>query len=192
MQNQSENKNQSPMSDKKQKSNYIGLAATNELVSALLAGACQRDADLRAMAETDPKKVFSFEGVTLDDKVTVRSVQNTADTVHIVVPCYESYDKIFGSLSDQQLAAISGGDAIVATIIGTIALCVGTLGGIVLGGGALASAAGYVGCLVVGAVTIGLATWAVGAAVGVGIAAGLGAFDSDNSDVSVGLVQSGP
>ncbi len=174
-----------------QKLSSIGLPAVNELVASVVAAAYQRDADLRTTLQTDPKKVFSDMGITMREEITMRSVVNTADTVHVVLPCYDSFDEVFASLTDRQLKSIAGGD-IIGGAIACIGLVLGTIGGVVLGGGSLAAAAGYVGCITVGAIVVGIATSTTMAAVGVGIAAGLGAFDGGGgSDSSVNISLAG-
>ena len=126
------------MSDQQQ------IPAMNEVVAALLAGTCAGDQDFRAELQKDAKKTFTDRGVPLADGIAVRLVQNTADTVHVALPCYESFDQSFSDLTDEQLRAISGGEIIVTIIfaIGGALTAIGTAVG--AGASALAVGAGVV------------------------------------------------
>ena len=67
-------------------------------------------------AALDAGKTFTDRGASLADEVDVRLAQNTADTVHVVLPCYASFDTSYSDLTDEQLQAISGGEIIVTIL----------------------------------------------------------------------------
>lgn len=151
--------------------NQSQIPAINELVAALLADTCRRDENFRAEFCKDAKKTFADRGASLADEIDVRLVQNTADTVNVVLPCYENFDEAFSNLTDEQLRAISGGEIFVtlAFAIGGALTAIGTAVG-VGGAGALTT-----GALVVGAVAAGAgAVGAAAATAGVGGAAATG------------------
>lgn len=141
------------------------IPAVNEVVAAFLADTCRRDENFRARLREDARKTFADKGVLPADEGAVRLVQNTADTVHVVLPCYDGFDKSFSDLTDEQLQAISGGGIIITILFAT--------------GGALAAVGGAVGAgasaLAVGAAVVGAGAVAATAAVaGVAAAAATG------------------
>ena len=152
------------MPDQQPKSTTIQIPAMNEVVAALLADTCRRDENFRAELQKDARKTFADRGVLLADGMNVRLVQNTADTVHVALPCYDSFDKSFSDLTDEQLQAISGGEIIITIIfaIGGALTAVGTAVG--AGASALAVGGAVVGTVAAGAVAAGAVAAGVGGA----------------------------
>lgn len=72
------------------------------------------DEAFKAELLSDPMKVFKENGIELTDGIEVRMVENTAETVHFILPPEPS-----GELSDDQLQGAAGG-----------ALCVGCAAGL--------------------------------------------------------------
>ncbi len=91
------------------------LPATNEIVSALLAGKYAGDKSLLKTVKANPQKALNGHGMP----ITVRAVQNTEDTLHICVPAYHALDDM--KIDDEQLAQVAGGEIILAVIIGAVA-----------------------------------------------------------------------
>ncbi|MDD9869362.1 MAG: hypothetical protein OXU50_05670 [Gammaproteobacteria bacterium] len=133
--------------------------------------------------------------------------QNTADELHIPLPCYDGFDeamKEVRQLPDQDLRQLAGGEvaivltSAIAIAIGKIGLAAGLgfsvsvgaagLTGAVTGVSLGAVAGGVFVVTMMAAVPVMATVMAAGVAagIGVGIAAGVGAFDSSQS-VSVNL-----
>ncbi len=129
------------MPNQQPESTTTRIPAMNEVAAALLADTCRRDENFRAELQKDVRKTFADRGVLLADGMNVRLVQNTADTVHVALPCYDSFDRSFSDLTDEQLRAISGGEIIV-TILFAIG---GALTAVGAGASALATGAAVVG-----------------------------------------------
>ena len=79
----------------------IEIPAANEVVSALLAKKYAADRALLAVVKSDPRKVLD----TPETALQVRTVQNTADVLHVCVPDYEAMSE----LKSDELESISGG-----------------------------------------------------------------------------------
>lgn len=162
------------------------IAAINELVSIHLAAGCTKDAKFMAAMRDDAKAAMLSclpAGSVIGDDIAVRSVQNTADVMHICVPDYSVLDQLEEHLTDDQLAKISGGVFEIACVLSVIGCAVAAI----FIGSVKASALGTVTAVSIGAavvVAVAVSGVAVGTGIGVGIAAGVGAFSSDQ-DVSV-------
>jgi len=135
------------------------------------------------------------------EKFEVVRPQNTANTVHIVVPEFGDFDKEFSRLMemrDEDLRNIAGGEiwigGTLVGLIGTIGTSVGigtaiTASSICVGGAslsALMAGIGIISAMVALPVVAGVLVSGTIAGIGVGIAAGVGAFGHD-SDVNIGL-----
>ncbi len=175
------------------------LPLINELAAIYLGAA-------KVSPEADSEfKTFLNENLNQFKDFNVIYKQNTANEVNVVVPDYlmlESQE--FLVMTNSQLEKISGGAFEIAVFLGGLGAALG-VGTIITS----ASGAAVVGVVAtgVGGVTIGygIASVAAGAAViaagviaggavlagvGVGVAAGLGAFNSGGSGpISVGLVE---
>ena len=67
-----------------------------------------KDEDFRQQLLADPKGVLEQElGSALPEDIEVRVVQETADTIYLVLP---STSQVGGDLADQELEAVAGGD----------------------------------------------------------------------------------
>lgn len=165
------------------------IAAVNELVSIHLAAHCTNNGEFMAAMRDDAKAALLSclpEGSIIGNDIAVRSVQNTADVVHIGIPDYSVLGQFDEYLTDDQLAKISGGAFEIACVLSIIGVAVASIFiGTVKASALATTVAVSIGAAVVIAGTIG--TLAFGTALGVGMAAGLGAFQSDQ-DVSVGHV----
>lgn len=161
----------------------------NEIVSAALAAGCLKDEEFRANLEAGKlAAIIGQESADLLDNnnIAVRMVQNTADTVNIVLPCYEALDEAWMEMTDEQLEKIAGGVVFeivtVCTLIGVgVSLTIGaiTAGKIVITATATMTAIGA-------GVLIGVGT-ALGGAAAVGLYVGVGLhLANQNQDVAVG------
>jgi len=163
------------------------IAALNELVSVHLAARCANNGEFMAAMRDDAKAALLSclpEGSVIGDDIAVRAEQNTADVMHICVPDYSVLDQFEKHLTDEQLAKISGGAFEIACVLSIIGVAVASIFiGSVKAGALASSVAVTIGAAVVIAASAG--TVVFGTALGVGMAGGLGAFNSDQ-DVSVG------
>lgn len=160
----------------------------NEIVSAALAAGCAKDEKIRANLEAgDLAAVIGEEyaGLLDQNNIAVQTVQNTADTVNIALPCYEALDEAWMEMTDEQLEKISGGAfeiVAVCTLIGvgvSVAIGMITAGKIVITSTAVMTAIGA-------GVLIGTAaTLAGAAAIGIGVGVHLHMAGQDQ-DVNVG------
>ncbi len=64
------------------------------------------DPDFKAQLLNDPKTVLAGYGVDLPAGLTLKIVENTADTIHIVLPATPSQASV---LSDGDLQNLAGG-----------------------------------------------------------------------------------
>ncbi len=64
------------------------------------------DADFKAQLLTDPKTVLASYGIDLPTGLDLKIVENTADTMHIVLPARPSQA---GDLTDADLQELAGG-----------------------------------------------------------------------------------
>ncbi len=62
------------------------------------------DDDFKAKLLADPMKVFKDNGIEIPDAIEVRMVENTADTMHFILPTVPSDE-----LTDEQLERAAGG-----------------------------------------------------------------------------------
>ncbi|MDD9807479.1 MAG: hypothetical protein OXU34_04305 [Gammaproteobacteria bacterium] len=79
------------------------LPMTKEIASVMWAGKCLKDKAWARQVQSDPAKILGreFPGEQ------IRTVQNTADTLHICVPHYEAtLDEVLG---DEALDGVAGG-----------------------------------------------------------------------------------
>lgn len=96
-----------------------------EIVSALVADRCRENADLVNLMQSDSKSTMNeLCDKSLPVELDVHTVQNTSGLVHVPLPVYKSLPDISDVMSDEDLAAISGGEIALAAII------IGTIGGI--------------------------------------------------------------
>ena len=77
------------------------ILLTNEIASALLAKKCAGDKALLSAVKSDPGEALDMRETALQ----VRTVQNTADVLHVCVPSYEALNKV----NDGELNQVSGG-----------------------------------------------------------------------------------
>ncbi len=67
------------------------------------------DESFRQELLQDPKSALERElGAPLPEDVEVRAVENTPDTVHLVIPSKSTTER-FGELSDEELDTVAGG-----------------------------------------------------------------------------------
>ena len=67
------------------------------------------DESFRQELLRDPKSALEQElGASLPENVEVRAVENTHDTIHLVVPSKSTAER-FGELSDEELDTVAGG-----------------------------------------------------------------------------------
>ena len=83
------------------------------------AGECRDRPEVRAELDADPRAFFVARGVDVPDGMEVRVADDTADTVHLVMPPNPN-----NAISDEALTSIAGGTGSVdasslATIIST-------------------------------------------------------------------------
>ena len=84
------------------------------------AGECRRDPGLRSELDADPRAFFAARGVDVPADVAVRVADDTADTVHLIMPPNPN-----DAISDDALTGIAGGTSTVeassaACIISTV------------------------------------------------------------------------
>jgi len=173
------------------------LPPCNELASVLIGAvlASREGGDeLRQAQAAVRRQLDAFE------RFDVVCKQNTADELHIAVPCYDAFDdgmKAARKLSDQELRQIAGGELSITPSIGIAIGKIGLIAG--FGFSVSVGAAGLTGAVTgvsVGAVAGGIFVVSMMAAlpvvaavagagaiagIGVGIAAGMGAFDGGSS-----------
>lgn len=155
----------------------IQLSPVNELVAVLI-GADMTDESVPMENKTALKEMMGrFE------KVNVVYQQNTANEVNIVVPEFPEFDKALQEmrLSEEELEQVVGGEGVIAVILIALGVIGSTVAGVFTAKAIGATAAVAIGVAVVAiaATGIGVAVGGVVAGIGVGIAAGVGAF-SDN------------
>ena len=125
------------------------LRTTPEVAAAMLADRCRKDGAFARKLRDDPKGVLAtLNGQKVPEYMNVAIHQNAPDHWHIVIPsdkqaqrlseAYEMMDAAGGTLSDEQLGAISGGEIVViATLIGiltpAVVVATGATAGIVAG-----------------------------------------------------------
>ncbi|MDQ3913006.1 MAG: NHLP leader peptide family RiPP precursor [Actinomycetota bacterium] len=67
------------------------------------------DESFRQELLQNPKSALERElGTSLPENVEVRGVENTDDTIHLVIPSKSTAER-FGELSDEELEAVAGG-----------------------------------------------------------------------------------
>lgn len=186
---------------KAQSSAGISLPLCNEFASILIGmGLTSREGgeEFRQAQDAVRKQLDSFE------RFDVVYKQNTADELHIAVPCYDEFDEVMKEvqqLPDKDLYQMAGGEIIICSAIGIAIGKIGIAAG--LGFSVSVGAAGLTGAVTgvsLGAVAGGIfvvsmmvatpimaAVMAAGAAagIGVGIATAVGAFDGGQA-VNIG------
>jgi len=171
------------------------LPMINELASVIIGCVLASPKVSDEYKELTRKEMDKFENFDVVMK------QNTADEVHIAVPCFPELDVKMADLSEEEMAAIAGGEV---GLIGTAVLALGsTLGAIGLAAGITGGAttvAGMalgatIGSVVAGAAIVGAigvmgatAVAAAGVGIGLGVAMGIGAMDGGVGSVRIGLV----
>ena len=73
------------------------------------ANECAATPELRTELDADPRAFFTARGVDVPDGVAVRVADDTADTVHLIMPPNPN-----NAVSDEALAGIAGGTGTVA------------------------------------------------------------------------------
>ena len=69
------------------------------------------DGEFRQRLLDDPKGTVNREmGIRMPEGIEVRVVEESADTIYLVLPSASALGGQGGSLSDQELDAVSGGD----------------------------------------------------------------------------------
>jgi len=170
----------------------ISIPLTNE-ISAVLVGQGLTHPDTTPEARAEAEQCVTKIAAKFDN-FTVVYAQNTADTVNICVPEFPDLDGAMENISEEELEQIAGGEAfVICTTAITFALAkiavicgIGSLGGTF---GTLTTLGTIVagGCIAGGVMAASvLGAGAVAAGIGVGIAASVGAFDS-NQAVGVSL-----
>lgn len=179
----------------------IFLPLCNEFASILIGmGLTSREGgeELRRAQDAVRKQLGSFE------RFDVVYKQNTADELHIAVPCYDEFDEVVEQvqqLPDKVMRQIAGGELIICSAIGIAIGKIGLAAG--LGASFSVGMAGLTGTITgvsLGAVAGGIfvvsmmvatpimaTVMAAGAAagIGVGIATAVGAFDGGQA-VNIG------
>ena len=85
-------------------------ASGREQVESGLVERSLEDEDFRRRLLEDPKATVEHElGARLPEDVQVRVVEETADTIYLVLPSASPHGDEGGELSDQDLEAVAGG-----------------------------------------------------------------------------------
>lgn len=93
---------------------------TGEIILAIIADKCRIDDDFLSAMRADCKKALA--GISEKDipsDIKINTVQNTSETVHIVLPVYETLDALDMrdyQLTEEEMASISGGEILVSVI----------------------------------------------------------------------------
>jgi len=168
----------------------VSIPLSNEIAAVFLGRSLAHPDTLpKARAEAE-KRLAQFENFN------VTYAQNTADELNVVVPDFPDWDHKIDQITEEQLAEIAGGELFVTVgVVGAFFAKIGimlSVGSGILGTGAagasIASASAIAAGVAASALVVGagvLGTSVVATGLGVGIAAGLGAFDG-NQAVSVG------
>ena len=168
-------------------SNNIPLM--NEIVSAALARGCLKDEKFRENLEAgNMAAIIGGEGAAVLEKnnIAVRTVHNTADTVHIALPCYEALDEAWMEMTDEQLEKISGGAFEVVAVCTVIGVGVSVTLGFLFGEAAVITSATVLTAVGAGVLIGVAATLAGSAAIGIGVGVHLHLAGQDQN-VNVGL-----
>ncbi|MDD9869721.1 MAG: class IIb bacteriocin, lactobin A/cerein 7B family [Gammaproteobacteria bacterium] len=168
-------------------SNNIPLM--NEIVSAALARGCLKDEKFRENLEAgNMAAIIGGEGAAVLEKnnIAVRTVHNTADTVHIALPCYEALDEAWMEMTDEQLQKISGGAFEVVAVCTVIGVGVSVTLGFLFGEAAVITSATVLTAVGAGVLIGVAATLAGSAAIGIGVGVHLHLAGQDQN-VNVGL-----
>ena len=131
------------MEQKTQKSPELRM--TPEVAAAAVADRCRQDREFMKNLCADPKAaLIEASGKGMPDSMNVAVHHNSADHWHIAIPsaaqaerlgeAFKMMDDADGTLSDEQLLAVSGGEIFIVLFI-TAAVVVGggVAGGIVAG-----------------------------------------------------------
>jgi len=167
--------------------NATNIPLMNEIVSAALAAGCVKDEKFRANLEAGNMAAAigeEYAGLLDNNNIAVRTVQNTADTVHVAVPCYEALDKAWMEMSDEQLEKISGGAFEVVALCTVIGVGVSLTLGFLFGDAAVITSATVLTAVGAGILIGAAATVAGVAAIGIGV--GVGLHMTGNQPVNVG------
>lgn len=82
------------------------------------------DEEFRQRLLDDPKRTLEQElGSRLKESTEVRVVQESADTIYLVLPSASALGGQGGSLSDQELDAVSGGEPVYGVEPGDTSFC---------------------------------------------------------------------
>ena len=145
------------------------LAPTSELAASLIARLYHNDEHFAQRLREDPGQVVNDlfpKGCKVADNISIRTVDNTKDVVHVVLPGYprleEAARQIMHELTDEDIAGISGGEILITFLVGV---------GVTIAAGATAGAA-VMGTSAVAAGAITAATVLTVAGVGAGVVGG--------------------
>ena len=87
------------------------------------ANECRGDPGLRTELDADPRAFFTARGVNVPDGVEVRVADDTADTVHLIMPPNPN-----DAVSDDTLTQVAGGTGTVAaSSAATLISCVSSM-----------------------------------------------------------------
>lgn len=160
----------------------------NEIISVVLAAGCLNNEEFRANLEAgDLAAVIGEEyaGLLDQNNIAVQTVQNTADTVNIALPSYESLDEAWMEMTDEQLEKISGGAFEIVALCTLIGVGVSVGIGLITAGKIVITATATMTAIGAG-ILIGAGT-VLGGAAAAGIYVGVGLhLAGQNQDVNVG------
>lgn len=87
------------------------------------ANECRGNPELRTELDADPRAFFADRGVNVPAGMEVRVADNTADTIHLIMPPNPN-----DAISDETLTNVSGGTATVeASSAATLISCVSSM-----------------------------------------------------------------
>lgn len=108
-----------------------------EVISALVADKCREDADFVNRMQSDSKSTMNaLCDSPFPADLNIQTVQNTSGLVHVPLPVYKDLPDVGDAISDEDLAAVSGGEiilfvGIITTIVVSGLIIAGAIGGAV-------------------------------------------------------------
>ena len=94
-----------------------------ESMLAEAANECSGDPELRTELDADPRAFFTARGMSVPDGVEVRVADDTADTIHLIMPPNPN-----DAVSDDTLTQVAGGTGTVAaSSAATLISCVSSM-----------------------------------------------------------------
>ena len=102
----------------------LGLDFIQRYESALAdaANECAAAPELRTELDADPRAFFTARGVNVPDGVAVRVADDTADTVHLIMPPDPN-----DAVSDDTLTQVTGGAGVEASTAATLISCISSM-----------------------------------------------------------------